>query len=294
MTTIDTLIDTLIHDLNFGMIPYNPNAEQTSKDLFTLFNNTNKDTIYKSLLNKNIDNSELFRHIMQLVNYYKGNFSFFDTSIDFQTFQKIKPWLCKESLNVFNLKFFNELGYLILETNDTILLDENILDLIINNNMKLYFQIAKKFNIPNAIVKIFEKNNILVFDWLNESINMYQELIKLNQPDFILTHMNGKLDIKNDSIKYIIETATPTYDLYVAIKHKIGLHELWRLANYKANELFFIDIVETFDEFLFILNLPHISLTSLELILNKSKLKFPHIYENFNSLLLVKKEINNK
>lgn len=293
MKQLNKLIDTLLADENFAMIPHNTNATDELKNIFTFFNDTNKDVIYKLLMKRTFDDHKHELMVINTVKHYKGLFSFFDTSIDFNTFQKIKLWLDVDSLKVFELKFFREYADKVL-LGGKYIINDSILELILNNDLNLYIKIAKKLKLPNTITHIFNKDKFMVFDWLNHSKNMYVELVSLNQEKFILENMNGRLDITLDSIKYIIEKSEPSFDLYVAIKRKIGLQKLWELSHHRFEDEFFVDIVETFDEFLFVINIKTLSLTSLETILDKMKMKFPHIYENFNSLLFVKKEIYNK
>ncbi len=290
MKQLNKLIDKLLSDSEIAMVPHNNDASDELKQLFKLFTDTSKDALYRLLMKRSFETIDHETRAVNTIKFYKGEFSFFDTSIDFNTFQKIKLWLDKDSLKVFELKFFREYAEICLNS-DNYTIHDDLLELIISNDLNLYIQIAKKLNIKNAVVNIFNKDNFLVFDWLNTSKNMYSDLVLLNQDKFILENMNGRLDITLDSIKYIIEKSEASFDLYVAIKRKIGLEKLWELSKHRFENEFFVDIVETWDEFLFVLNIKSLSLNSLETILDKMKSKFPHIYENFNSLLFVKKGI---
>ena len=288
MEKIDKLIYRLLHDSNFALIPHNTNSDYESIELFNFFLKLETTLIYNIFLQYH--NLSYFESALNTIRHYKGMFDYFDINLDFNIYQKIKPWLSEEAKIKYKNHFYKCYAHSILLDKIKIDNDDVLLDIILDNDIDLYLKIAKKLNIENAALHIFEKSPMHIFEWLNNCSDIYNELISINKPDFILSNMNGMLNISDDTLKYIIEHTEPNLELFLSIKHKIGLSKLWELSNHKLNPEFYAHLIENLNDLFFVINIDNITLNSLETILNNIKIKFPLLYDNFNSLLFVKKE----
>lgn len=294
MDTNEKLIDKLLYDNEIALVPHNPNPTEELKTLFDYFNTAHRDLLYKSIIDKhNHTNDENFEFALNTIKHYKGMFDGFDTQIEFNLYQKIKPWLSENARKQFRVHYYRDYGKALLN-DDIFELDDGLLHLILTNDIPLFIKIAKKLKIHDAGKKIFEQNQLAIYDWLNECDDVYAELIKLNDPKFIFQNMNGRLNASDGSLRYVIENTEPSKDLFISIKRNIGLKKLWELSNGKLKDIFFVELVETLEDLIFVINTPDIELKTIETILKTTKERFPNIYESLNSLLFVKKEFNNK
>lgn len=294
MSKSKLIIYTILENKDFSLIPYNPNPDKESKKIFQQFDIINKNSLYQFLLNnyKEFDDENI-QKILITIRHYKGFFEYFDDTISFEKYRKINSWLDNKSKNKFKVHFFREYGISFI--NDEIFnIDDELIDLILINDPNLYIKIAKKLNIEDAGKKIFENHPTEIYNWLNYCNNMYNELLKLNQPSYILKNMNGQLNITDDSLKYIIEYSEPSLELYKSIKKRVGLKKLWEISNQKINSEILFDLIESLNDLIFIINIDNLELKTLEFILNRMKDKFPNIYNNLNPLIFVKIEFNNK
>lgn len=285
------MINSLLKDTEIAMIPHHPNPDEELKSLYDYFNGMNVDALYRELLPKH--NEYGFENALNIVKHYKGLFNHFDSGLEFSVYQKIKPWLNDESKKKYRVHFYKDYAKEVLVGNLKTI-DEGLLEMLLNNDIHLYSQVARKLKLVGAGAKIFEKAPGMIYNWLNSSENVYMELINLDQPEFILRNMNGKLDVSDGALKYIIEKAEPSLELFISIKKNIGMAKLWELSNFRFAPEFYVDLVENMNDLLFVINIENIGLNSLEIVFSKIKEKFPHLYDNFNSLLFVKKEFNNK
>ncbi len=288
MFTSNEIITFLLKTYDIAMIPHNPNPDTHLKALFDYFIRMDTNTIYMELLLYH--ESYGFENALNVIKYYKGLFDYFDINLDFNIYQKIKPWLSEEAKIKYKNHFYKDYAHSILLDKIKIDNDDVLLDIILDNDIDLYLKIAKKLNIDNAALHIFEKSPMHIFEWLNNCSDIYNELISINKHDFILSNMNGKLNISDDTLKYIIEHTEPNLELFLSIKHKIGLSKLWELSNHKLNPEFYAHLIENLNDLIFVININNMTLNSLETVLNNIKIKFPLLYDNFNSLLFVKKE----
>lgn len=294
MDTTKKLVRRLLSDNEIALVPYNPNPRKDLKILFEHFEKLNKNDLYKALI-ENHDECEIeqLEFALNTVKHYKGWFDWFDTSLEFNIYQKIKPWLGVQAKKRFRIHFYKHYAEALLK-GEIDELDEELINLILVKDIKLYMKIAKKLHIPDAVKQIYNRYPNEIFNWLNDCSDIYNELHKLNQPIFILNNMNGKLNISDGTLKYIVEKIEPNIELFLSIKNKIGFKKLWKFSKHRFNPSFYVDLIESFDDLIFVINTPNMSLNSLELILSKTKEKFPLIYDNLNSLLFVKKEFSNK
>jgi len=283
---INDLIYQLLNNENFGLIPYDPNPNKDAKFIFDFFINLNTSIIINNLI-YHIDN-ERFKNALSLIYHYKGEIQFFNDNISFKNFKILKPFLNSKSIHQFNLIFFMDYANEILSGN-SISIDPEVLNIILNNDIDLYIDVSLKLGLDNIQI-VFDKNKDKVFDWLNKHKSIYTDLIKLNQPQYIFNNMNGKLDINDESLKYFFEICPLDLKLYKELKKTIPLKIIWKHTKHKLSVEFLFELVETIDEIIFILSLPNIPISSMENMLNKLKTKFPLLYENFNSLLVMKKE----
>lgn len=294
MEKTQQLINKLLESNEIALTPYNPSPDKELKSLFEHFNALNKNTIYKSVMDKHNDyEDEQFEFALNTIKHYKGMFDNFDSSIEFDLYRKIKPWLTDDTKKKFRNHFFKEYGIALLN-GEISYIDDGLINLIFKNDVNLYIKIAKKLKIADAGRKIFDNHRGSIFNWLNECDDVYSELNKLNEAKFILENMNGKLNASDTTLKYILENTEHNRDLFLSIKRNIGMKKFWEISNHHFNEIFYAEFIETLDDLNFVINTSNISLNTLEIILNLTKEKFPHIYDNLNSLLFVKKGFNNK
>lgn len=287
MEKIDKLIYRLLHDSNFALIPHNPNSDYESIELFNFFLKLETTLIYNIFLQYH--NLLYFESALNTIKHYKGMFDYFDDNLDFEIYQKIENYLSADSIKKYNEHFYKNYAEKIL-TDKIKNINDDLLNIILNNDISLYIKVSKKLNIKDAAKNIFEKSPLHIFEWINASDDIYSELLSINKHDFILSNMNGNLNISDDTLKYIIDHTEPNLELFLSIKHKIGLSKLWELSNHKLNPEFYAHLIENLNDLFFVINIDNITLNSLETILNNIKIKFPLLYDNFNSLLFVKKE----
>ena len=103
--------------------------------------------------------------------------------------------------------------------------------------------------------------------------------------------MNTRLDINDETLKYFFEVAPTDLSLYKNLRQNLSLEIIYKYSKNKVSDEFIFELVETFDDIIFILNLNNLKLNTLNSFMNKIKNDFPYIYTNLNSLLLMKKEI---
>jgi hypothetical protein len=296
MDNLKKVTNVLLNDVDseFALTPYNPKPSKKLKDLFAHFNLIDTPTLYNSVID-NVDNIE-FEHIERSLNtikHYKGLLNEFNDSLDFTIYKKIKPWLDNDAKHKFKIHFYRHYAKQLL--NDEIeTLEDFVTNLILVNDVNLYMEVAKKLKISDAIIQIYSRYPKLVFKWLNGCQDVYGELIKLNQPGFILQNMNGELDITDGTLKYILEKADVPPELFASIKSTVGLKKLYTLTNGNINPIYYKDLVDTIEDFIFVINIDNMKLYILEDILNTMKVRFPNVYENLNSVLIAKNNLNNK
>ncbi len=288
---LPAIIENLLNNPDFGMVPHMPNPDTNIKLIYSVFENLSIDIIYKALLTEIHHNN--FQNALQLTQHFKGKLSFFDDTLTFYEYKKIKNYVTSEINAKYIEKFYKEYGDDILY-NQSKIIDFDILDIILDKDINLYMQIAKKKNIIDAGTKIFQKNKNVIFSWINTSDDKYRELIKLNQPMYIIQHMNGQLDVCEQSVKYIVELFGPDISFLIQLKKQIGLEKLWSQSKHKLSNEFYFELVETLDELIFVINIDNMRLETIESCLNKLNSKFPTIYANFTSLMFLKKDFINK
>jgi len=283
---INDLIHHLLNNENFGLTPHSPNPNKDIKFIFDFFINLNTSIILNELIQHS--NHKGFKNALALIFHYKGEIQFFSDTLPFNDFKILKPFLNSKSIYQFNSVLYMNYANEILNGN-SLSIDSEVLNIILNNNLDLYIDISLKLGLDNIKI-VFDKNKDKVFDWLNKHKSTYTELIKLNQPQYIFSNMNGKLDVNDDSLKYFFEICPFDIGLYKELKKTIPIKTIWKHTKHKLSVEFLFELVETIDELIFVLTLPNIPISSMENILDKLKTKFPLLYENFNSLLVMKKE----
>lgn len=291
---IDKFIELLLTSNDIALIPYNPNPDPELVEIFDHFKVADKNIVYKTLItNHNNLLDDKFMFVLNTISHYKGMFDGFDTQIEFETYQRIKPWLSNNAKRQFRLHYYREYGEALLR-DDIFDLDDGLIHLILTNDIPLFIKIAKKLKIPDAGRKIFELNNFAVYDWLNVCDDVYVELNKLNEPKFIFQNMNGRLNSTDGALRYVLENTEPNKELFLSIKRNIGIEKFLKISNGKFDNAFYEEIIETLDDLIFVINTSDMKLNTLETILKTTKERFPSIYESLNSLLFMKKDFNNK
>jgi len=288
---LDNLIHNILDEKDFPLVPHLEKIDKDLKYSFDFFINLNADIIFKQIINKHTHKN--FDDAINIIAYYKGKINYFDPNISFDLYVRLIPHLNEVSKSKYNKHFYKEYATTILEE-DNRDVDDEIIEHIYNSNLNLYIDIARKLNLENAINKIYLKDSQLVFEWLNNHTNKYKELKQLNQPQFIFNNMNGKLNIDDQSLKYFFEICPLDINIYKDIKKSIGLETVWKFTNHKLSSEFYMELIDTLEDIIFILNQDNVKLSSLEAILSTIKSKFPHLYDNFNSLMLMKKDFYNK
>lgn len=289
---IEKLIHNLLNVDDFPLVPHLDNPDKDLKYNFDFFSNLSGDIIARELILSHHNHTK-FEQALNIIAHYKDGIKFFDSSIDFEVYKKVKPHLDDGSKNKFREEFYKQYANRVIDDLDTDM-DNELIDFIYDKDLNLYIEIAKKLNIVEAVNKIYSKNPEKVFGWLNSSKNMYVELVKLRQPQFIFNNMNGQLEINDDSLKYFFEIAPVDINIYKEVKKTLGLETIWKYTHHKISPEFYSELVENFDEFKFLITLPNLKINSLEQILKNLKTKFPHIYDNFQSLMLLKNDFHNK
>lgn len=294
MDKLDEFILLLLKDNDIALTPYNPSPSEKHLELFNHFNSTDTNASYLSLLDKyNESNDEKFEFALDTIKHYKGMFDHFDTNIEFDLYQKIKPWLSEEAIKKFQQHYYKEYAKAVL-ADRLCILEQELIDFILLTDIYLYIKIARKLNIPDAGRKIFSKSPYAIYEWLNICQDPYAEMVALNEPMFILNNMSGRLSISPGCLKYIIEYTEPNKELFLSIKRSVGFEKFLELSRGSIDDLFTIELVETLDDLIFVINTPDMSLSAIETILKTTKEKYPHIYDSLDSLLFVKKGFNNK
>lgn len=284
-THVEDLIDNILNNDLFALIPHNPKPERELKFLFDFFTNLKVDLIMRAL-EKEFDNPNLERGLSVLF-HYKGKIPYYKGDLTFQIYSKLKPFLDDKSLEQFKILFYKTYAADIIN-GKTNIIDNNILDYISTQDLTLYIDISLKLKLDN-ITTVFSIDKTKVFYWINQHPHKYNQLRILNQPQFIFNNMNGKLDINDETLKYFFEICPIDLEVYKELKKTINLETIWKFTHNKLTIEFIMELVDTLDEIIFVLSMPDLSLASIDSFMKRIEIKFPHLYSNFNSLLLMKK-----
>jgi len=288
MNNLEILITQLLENDEFALIPFNKNIDVELKFYFDFFINLKTDLLLRNLLKYQDHNN--FDKALNIIIHYKDKISDSNIILDFKTFLIIKDIFTKNKQFEYECTFYKEITKQVV-AGEILFIDNKLLDFIYNNDIDNYIKIALKLDINDAINKIFDKDKYKIFNWLNNHPNKFTELKKLNQPYFILTNMNSRLDINDETLKYFFEVAPIDISLYKNLRQNLSLEIIYKYSKNKVSDEFIFELVETFDDIVFILNLNNLNLNTLNSFMNKIKNDFPHVYNNLNSLLLMKKEI---
>lgn len=290
MDYLKLLVNKLLFDDNFPLIPHIPIVSDDDKFLFGFFKNLNSELIINEILKNTSDNDTITR-IFRIVHHYKGtiNISKNINLIDYENFINIKEFIDAISIEELTKRHYKEI---LLNYNGGFNIDD-LLNYVLLVDFDFYFDYAHTNNL-DVIKKIFIHNNEKIFSWINKHTNKYSELKKLDQPNFIINHMNGRLDVNSDTLKYFFEICPIDLLVYKELKKTLGLNIVYQYAGDKLHIDFIFELIETLDELILILDVLKNNLTTVEYILTKLKNKLPLIYENFNSLMFIKNDFNNK
>lgn len=291
------IIDVLLNDeeKEFALTPFNPKPKKKMKDLFSLFENAEKTLLYCELFRK-IDECkfENISNALDTVKFYKGDYNEFNSSISFKTYVKIEKWISIETNLLYKKYFFRQYGNSLLN-DDIQYLDIEVLETIMKEDLDLYIKIAKKMNITNAIHDIFSIEPKKIYYWVNEHDRKYEELKKLNNPEFVLKNMNGELDVSTETLRYILEHSAADINLYKSVKSRLGFTSLYELTHENWDDNFYTELVETIDDLHFVMNIGDLKIGIIDLILKKIKSNYPNLYENLNTIIMSKnKTVINK
>jgi len=284
-THLEELIDNILNNESFALIPHHPNPDRNASFLFNFFSNLKVDLIMRAL-EKEFNNHNL-ESALSVIFHYKGKIPYYKRDLTFQVYSKLKPFLDDKSLEQFKILFYKTYANNIID-NKTNIIDNNILDYISTQDLTLYIDISLKLKLDN-IKTVFSIDNTKVFYWINQHSDKYNQLKILNQPQFIFNNMNGKLDINDETLKYFFEICPIDLVVYKELKKTINLETIWKFTQYKLTIDFIMELVDTLDEIIFVLSIPDLPLTSIDSFMKRLEIKFPNLYCNFNSLLVMKK-----
>jgi len=287
-THLDNLIDNMLNNEAFALIPYNPKPDKGMQFLFDFFTNLNSDLLMRKLMD--FKNHNELERALSIIFHYKGKLPYFNEDLDHKNYLTIKLFLDDISVSKFTILYQpmvieNILNGKITDVDD---IDMNTLK---TSNISNFIDISIKLNFNN-INEVFNEDKFKVFDWINKHSDKYQQLKQLNQPQFIFNNMNGKLDINDGTLKYFFEICPIDLEVYKELKKTINLETIWKYTNKKLTIEFIMELVDTLEDISFIINLPDIQLTALDSFMKRIETKFPHLYTNFNSLLLIKKVLS--
>lgn len=284
-TNLNDLIDNLLNHSSFALIPHNPKVDKEQKFLFDFFINLNAEVLMRQFINYS-DHIGLETALLTIA-HYKGKVPYFVDSLDYINYMKIKPFLDENSLRLYS-KLFQDThinNILSGEVSNALDVDMNELKL---TNLDKYIDVSIKIGLNN-IVEVFNTDKFKVFTWINKHTNKYQQLKELKQPQFIFNNMNGKLDINDATLQYLFEICPIDLVVYKEVKKTIDLEIIWKFTKHKLTIDFIIELIDTLDEVIFILSLPDLPLSTIETVMKRLETKYPNMYHNFNSLLVMKK-----
>lgn len=284
MTDLEKLIFNLLNNDDFPMIPFNKKATKDEIFLFSFFKNLNGSTLLRELL-KNKEHIHLDKAI-GIIKHYKSEIVYFDQNLDFDTFKKIENILTSSSRLSFKNIFITD--YIETIKNNESNIDVEFLNIIKEKEFKTFVKLVTNYNLV-SIKDLFIIDNFAVFDFINKHKEKYKLLKELNQPLFILQNMNGRLDIDDDTLKYFFEVCPLDLNLFKELKKSISLETIYRFSKKRVSLDFIAELVETFDEFLYFINLNQMNMKTLESFLLKTKSNYPEIYNNLNTLIVMKK-----
>lgn len=291
MEYLERLIQKLLYDDKFPLIPYINEVSEEDKFIFNFFKNLNSEIIVTELF-KNTTNKDVILKCFKIIMHFKDKITLNNnniTFVDYELFRNIIHLIDEISIDKLNKIYYKE----ILINNHSVANMDELLNFVMIADFDIYFEYTSKHRL-DVIKKIFEFNKEKVFLWLNGHSNKYTELKKLNQPDFIIKNMNGRLDVNDDTLKYFFEICPIEINVFKELKKTLGLEIVYKYAGHMLHIDFMFELVETFDDLVFVFNIIKYNLSDVEYILVKLKNKFPHMYENFNSLMFIKNDFNNK
>lgn len=288
---IDKLIHNLLNNGDFPLVPHNKNPDNDLKFSFDFFSNLGADIIIRYLI-KDINHVN-FEAALNIISHYKGKIRFFDETLTFEEYSKLKPHLNETNLKQYREIFYEEYAMRIIN-NKSKEIQTDLVEYIYHKDIELFINLAMKLDITDAVNKIYVKNPEKVFDWINSHTQKFNQLVQLNKPDFIFNNLNGKLEINDATLTYFFMICPMDINIMKQLKKSLGLDVIWKYTHNKVSEEFYIDLIETIDDFIFILTQKNVSIKMIEQLLVTIKLEFPHLYDKFDSLMFLKNDFHNK
>jgi hypothetical protein len=276
----------MLNNEAFALIPYNPKPDKDMQFLFNFFRNLDINLLMRKLMVfKNHNN---LKQALSIILHYKGKIPYFNKDLNHKKYLTIKPFLDDSSISKFNILYQPIVIENILNDKITVV-DDIDMNVLKTSNISNFINVSIKLDINN-INEVFNEDKFKVFDWINKHPDKYAQLKQLNQPQFIFDNMNGKLNINDGTLRYFFEICPIDLEVYKELKKTISLETIWKFTNHKLSLDFIVELVDTLEEVVFIINIPKIPLSTIEAFMKRLKIKFPLLYTNFNSLLLMKKD----
>jgi CRISPR/Cas system-associated endonuclease Cas3-HD len=285
---LNNLIDNILNNDKFALIPHNPDVDKDLKFLFEFFMNLNTHLIIKEVLKKPEHNG--LEMAFMTISHYKGSINYYTADTDYKTYNVMKPFLDIDSKAKYNILFQSSEIDLILD--GEILTSDNIdMQHLLINDITKFIDVSIKLNLNN-LIEVFNQDRLKVFYWINNHNDKYEQLKVLNEPQFIFDNMNGKLDINNDSLKYFFEICPLDLKVYKELKKSIPIETIWKHTHKKLSLEFIIELVDTIEDIKFILSLNNTPLKTINILFEKIQKNYPALYSQLNSLLLLKNDFS--
>ena len=292
MNHLNILIDHLLNNEDFPLWAYIENVAPNDKFYFDFFSNLNTNLLLSQL--KQYSSSVNIIQAISIIFHFKSDADITDWVNDIDDFIKFEKFLPSDRTHhIFNT-LLNKEQTDILKKIDFINPDyyQIISNYLLTRNTHQYIQFTSKY-LPDEpiILKLFESNNPnTIYIYLNNySESKYNDLKLLNAPDFILTTMNGQLNIDDDSLKYFFEICPLNISIFKSIKKTIGISKLWSFLKFKYDIEILSELIETRSDVDFIISLTDIPLPSLNKIIGILKDKYPNLIFLFEATPIHKK-----
>lgn len=242
--SIDTIIDRLCNDENFPMIPFNDNAEQQDKTLFSFFKNLDSRRIINELLKKKDCTIEDLNKVLTIIKSFKNEKY---NNINFNDYEQFKLFLEKELLTEeAKISNYNKFKEELINDNFQ---EQSFYDFLEKTDFKKFIKYSVD-NKKDIFVKVVKSGFSNIDYWLSLYPDPYYQFKKL---EFNTTlpqdHRFLNLASKH-SQKYFFEVIPNDPKVLKEMKRVYGLDKV--LENTTKKNLpveFLLELIETEDDF---------------------------------------------